>query len=317
MPKPNAIVVCCTQNWLPLAAATLLSCAEHGADDLADLYTIVFEAAPADRERLTHFATGRGVKIEVIDGILPPALQAMWDARVVNPGILLRMALDHYLPREYQRVLYLDCDILALGPLGELFATELNGNALGAVEDWHSMPGPLRRFLDHPRAIGLPHGTRYFNAGMLLFDWQKTLQQDLLGKSVALWSERIARGTPLPMMDQDALNLGFAKDWQPLPVTFNTAAVMCDYFREPPTLLHFSGWQKPWGKMWMPGLAPYKERYRALLGNDWPEFPIPDFSKTRFADMAGVFLRRVDFLTAARYRAHVKAGLAPQKPRGQ
>jgi len=317
MPKPNAIVVCCTQNWMPLAAATLLSCAEQGARNLADLYAIVFEAAPADRERLARFATRRGVKINVIDGVLPPILQAMWDARVVNPGILLRMALDHYLPHEPERVLYLDCDILALRPLGEVFATELNGNALGAVEDWQSMSGPLRRFQDHPRAIGLPHGARYFNAGVLLLDWQKTLQQDLLGKSVALWSERIAHGTPLPMMDQDALNLGFQNNWQPLPVSLNAAAVMCDYFREPTALRHFSSAQKPWGKGWMPGLAPYKERYRALLASNWPEFPIPDFSETKIADVAGVLLRRVDFITAARYRAHVKAGLAPQKPRGQ
>ncbi|MBG1230990.1 glycosyltransferase family 8 protein [Aestuariivirga litoralis] len=312
MPNPYAIVVCCTQNWLPLAACTLLSCFQQGADAQSDLFVVTINADAEDKAKITAFLAQHGANVHVIDAVFPDLLQSLVSANSWGVGAMARMALTSFLPPHYRRVLYLDSDILALTSITPLLEAKLNGKMLGAVEDYHSMPWSLQHWHDHPRKIGLPRGARYFNSGMMLFDWQQLLKNDLLQQSTALWYAKLQAGIHFSYPDQDALNLGFQGNWQPLPVAMNAASVMVDYFPEKPILRHFSAHYRPWAHWWMPGAARHKQLYRALLKDSpWPEFEIKDFTTLDVKEIAGVLLRKLDVMTRARYRLHVKSGLQP------
>ena len=186
--KPNAIALCCTIDWLPYAAVTLLSCVQHGAAEVADLHVAVIGARTVDLEDFLRFSKDNGFTAKLIEVSLPNEF-ASFPALRFSPAALLRLKLDEILPADYFRVLYLDCDILAQAPVADIFAADLKGKALGAVEDYQSLPGPLSLFSSHTQEIGLARNARYFNSGVLLFDWMQTRENGYLRRCV----ERVLR----------------------------------------------------------------------------------------------------------------------------
>ena len=157
--KLNAIVVCCTPNWLPLAGATLLSCVQNGGAESADFYVLTSASNAFDRQQFASFTKAHGFAAKVIDLTLPKALASFPTARF-STAALLRLTIDQHLPAHYTRVLYLDCDILCEGSVAEIFAADLHDKSLGAVEDYQSLPGAFNASGSHIQNIGLPTGAR-------------------------------------------------------------------------------------------------------------------------------------------------------------
>ncbi|MDE2385518.1 MAG: glycosyltransferase family 8 protein [Alphaproteobacteria bacterium] len=302
--KQNAIVLCCTANWLPYAAVTLQSCAEHGAAEMADFHVLVLGASGRDHARFAAFASSRGFAATLTDVTLPPGL-AQFPADRFSPAALIRLNLDALLPDGYHRVLYLDSDILALGPVADIFAADLGGKALGAVEDYESLPGLLGR--RHIGSIGLGKDQPYFNSGVMLFDWPRTRERAHLPRSVVRISKAMREGQKLRLPDQDVLNLEFAGDWQRLDLRFNLMAFFVDYFPAPAVFRHFSNKQKPWGKLWQPGFAPYRDYYReTFLNSPWPEFAPGKCRGLSFEGTGGILLRKLDPISGRRYHRHLQ-----------
>lgn len=302
----NAIVLCCTVDWLPYAAATLLSCVKHGAAEVADLHVAVIGASAAAHQDFANFAKAHGFAAKLSDATLPEAL-AGFPALRFSPAALLRLKLDEIMPAAYARVLYLDCDILAQGPIAEVFTADLKGKALGAVEDYQSLPGLLKIFSSHVKSIGLGKDAPYFNSGVLLFDWAKTRAAGHLPRCV----ERIARvsrqGREMNLPDQDVLNLEFAGDWQRLDLRFNLMAFFVDYFPATPVFRHFSNRQKPWGDLWQPGFAHARAFYRDVFEKSpWPSYAPGRHLRPSLIGTCGVMLRRIDPVSGRRYAKHLE-----------
>ena len=304
--QPNAIVVCCTPNWLPLAGATLLSCVQNGGAEVADFYVLTSNSSEMDRHHFASFTKAHGFAPTLMDVSLPKELAAFPTARF-STAALLRLALDQHLPVHYNRVLYLDCDILCENSVTEIFKIDLHGKSLGAVEDYQSLPGPLNMFGSHVRKIGLPSGARYFNSGVLLFDWKQTLSRKILSRCVRHITKLQMSGESYNLPDQDVLNLEFAGDWQPLNIKFNLMAFFVDYFAIAPVFRHFSNKYKPWNGTWLPGLTKYRARYEALLTDSpWPDFVAKRFSKIAFVEASACALRRIDFISRKRFTKHLR-----------
>lgn len=88
-----------------------------------------------------------------------------WD---ISLSSYARLFVGSMLPREVDRVLYLDCDMIVCDSLKSLWKTDFSGKILGAVQD--SVSDSTKG------AVGLMPRQRYFNAGMLLIDlaaWRK------------------------------------------------------------------------------------------------------------------------------------------------
>ena len=305
--KLNAIVVCCTPNWLPLAGATLLSCVQNGGAEIADFYVLTSASKAFDRQQFATFTKAHGFAAKLIDVTLPKALANFPTARF-STAALLRLTIDQHLPAHYTRVLYLDCDILCENPLAEIFTVNLCGKSLGAVEDYQSLPGPLNMFGSHVQKIGLPKGARYFNSGVLLFDWQQTLSHKILPRCVSHILEMQSKGESYHLPDQDVLNLEFVGDWQPLNLKFNLMAFFVDYFAITSVFRHFSNKYKPWQDTWLLGLTQYRARYEALLADSpWPVFVARRFNKIALIEAAACALRRIDFVSRVRYAKHLGA----------
>ena len=100
-----------------------------------------------------------------------------------------RLLLFSKLFQNYRRMLYLDCDIIVTGDVGELFDVDLEGKSAAGVEDvgfrWLAYT-KRAIFLDNKPynvlnyctdVLGIKDPGDYVNAGVLLFDLEKCRQK--------------------------------------------------------------------------------------------------------------------------------------------
>lgn len=143
---------------------------------------------------------------------------------------------------QFERIIYIDCDIVSLRAPDELFALDVN---FAAAPD-----------------VGWPD---IFNSGLMVL---KPNLQDYFGlKALA------ERGISFDGADQGLLNMHF-RDWHRLSFTYNcTPSANYQYipaykhFQSSISLIHFIGSQKPWN---LPRqVVPLESPYNQLLNKWW------------------------------------------------
>ena len=183
-----------------------------------------------------------------------------------------RMFLPSLLPKEIDRILYLDCDIIVLQNVKELFELHMDGYGVAAVRD-NVLYGSYHRF---KMGLGLQHSS--FCAGMMMINlsyWRENDSQRKLSE----YATRKWRG--VYMQDQDALNYVFRDAWLSLPnkwgkTPLNVAPIdknqrwfdIHEYVYKP-CIIHYAAHVKPWLDVWFP-LQEYYWKYVKLSG-----FPNP------------------------------------------
>lgn len=170
------------------------------------------------------------------------------------PKIVYMRLFAPQLLNDYERLIYLDADILPLEVDERIWTLPL-GNAIGAVQDFEvtnlapvAVGGRKRDWLD---SIGV-RSERYFNSGVLVFDtayWATLDINTSLSDFVKKYSSSVR------MFDQDFLNYLFQDNWRELSPAWNYQASLfllgVDYLC-PPVFLHFSKIEKPWMGQFVP-----------------------------------------------------------------
>lgn len=142
---------------------------------------------------------------------------------------------------QYDKALYLDSDILLLGDVSELYATELGENLVGAVPDG-AVASVSEFALYTKEALGISF-EKYFNAGVLLMNLKAFREYGFYQKFCALLKEykfTVAQ-------DQDYLNVickdkveYLGEEWNRMPLG------MVDKGERAPKLIHYNLTMKPW-----------------------------------------------------------------------
>ena len=133
-----------------------------------------------------------------------------------------------------EKVLYLDVDIIVKNNILELFNTDLENKALGAVMDF----GDSDYIKNLKSNVEINPSHTYFNSGVLLIDCKKWKEQDISKKLFSI--EKRYRGKLL-CNDQDVLNKVFENDYKILPQKFNALIV-----KEDTVIRHYYSKPKPW-----------------------------------------------------------------------
>lgn len=155
-----------------------------------------------------------------------------------NPNIsyaaYLRLFITDLLPQNIDKVLYLDCDIVVINSLIDLWNMDISQYCLAALDDY----GEAQRL--GAMRMGLEMGIKYFNSGVMLVNLQKLREMNFM-KMVQDFL--VTDGYRVLMHDQDILNGLLCKQRLPLEERWN---MMCntdnttDY-----SIIHFAG-LKPW-----------------------------------------------------------------------
>jgi lipopolysaccharide biosynthesis glycosyltransferase len=267
-PKKNAIVMCCTATHIPYATVTFLSCRDHGSADVADLHLIVLDATEKDETKFKDFVTSQSLDVSLHRVEVDQTAHEI-DHNGYTIGSILRLYMDRFISHHYERVLYLDTDILAVGPVSLAFGVDLRGKPLGAVEDIPSitLPNGIRRGVDYFRSLGLTANSKYFNSGVLLFDWKAVVASGRLQNCIKTGLHMRAAGIAQKFADQDILNVEFEGDWLPLNAKYNAMPLYAPHLVKPIVFQHFAGFFKPWDDMLNPPSLWFGSTYKAYLKN--------------------------------------------------
>lgn len=121
-----------------------------------------------------------------------------------------RLFFDLFIPKDVQRLLYLDSDTLVVGSLSPLLTLDMGGKAVGAVRD--SLTSKYKTL------IGMREDEDYFNTGVLLIDVEAWRAANIPERIAAHVREaRSSYANP----DQDLLNIVLRGDKYILPPKYN------------------------------------------------------------------------------------------------
>ncbi len=173
----------------------------------------------------------------------------------ISVEALYRILIPELYPH-YNKVLYLDCDIVVLEDISKLYSIELSDAVLGAVKN--VCDEKLENYISE--YIKIPC-EEYFNSGVLLINAQKCRNEKIAEKCLALYLKNKSKYN---LVDQDALNVICNGGVKYLPERWNFEwhYQMCGMLKiyensyneakSNPYIIHYTSDKKPWNYPNMP-----------------------------------------------------------------
>lgn len=204
-----------------------------------EIHVLTLGLSEKNRERLLQITAGRaGLTFVDMKEKIAPLADRLVLRDYYSSATYFRFFISELFP-EYDKALYLDCDIVLTQDVAALYDTPIDGEYVGAVpEDVMALIDVFGRYvevvLDVPRA-------EYFNAGVLVMNLKKFREDDILGKFLELLSRRRFAVT----QDQDYLNVLCRGAVRLLPSSWNTSPLVPEG-EALPALIHYKLDRKPW-----------------------------------------------------------------------
>jgi lipopolysaccharide biosynthesis glycosyltransferase len=232
-------------NALPLAAM-LRSVAAHLDPESTLRVHAVGDRLSAEQRRRVELSIADRAAIEWVD---PHALgtQRLPSWGRMPPTVYQKLLLADWLPPEIDRALWLDCDLVVLADLAQLWRHPLGDAIVGAVADELVASLGARFGVCAHRELGLDPRDRYFNAGVLLVDLPRWRAARVSARCFDYLERHRDR---LTFWDQEALNAVLAGAWKELGRDWNRNASLRRLerpaSRTPDRIVHYCGRLKPW-----------------------------------------------------------------------
>ncbi len=244
------VVFICDRHYVIPTTVAITSLIEHrNPQTRYDIYVIAAELSETEINKFYEFRANQA-DIHIINVSLKK-FEGIRKSFYITPAACLKFDLPNLIP-QYEKVLYLDGDILIQKDLSDLFAINIDDAYAGVVKDIVLTDNDL-------------HIKNYFNSGIMLLNLKLLRESNM---SAALLHLRKS-STGFTYMDQDCFNLLFEKKVQFLPVTYNcfygfflrfrnkytldyinqvfgTAYASYDEMKKDSHIVHLIGWDKPW-----------------------------------------------------------------------
>lgn len=180
----------------------------------------------------------------------------------ISTATYYRLLVSEILPATVEKAIYLDCDIIVKESLQQLWNTNIDNYAIGAVHQmWQEIHDAYR--------LGYPVEYGYFNAGVLLINLKYWREKSISSKLVNYLTSNYDN---ILMHDQDALNAVLYNKSFTLPCKWNmlhfffypdsktikgvfNGKLINDYseykkqlrhYRKEPVVIHYVSKPKPW-----------------------------------------------------------------------
>ena len=207
--KDKVVIAFATDhNFRYYTGVALFSLIEHASSDTQYEILILTEAlSPSDSAVFTGLVEGKKNFslhfVDVSEKIKEINIKKL-HCGPYGVAVLYRLFMHELLP-EYDRILYLDSDIIVQADVKELFEADLKGAAIGAVKDHSATVSPVTAWPYHDhwsQNLKLKNPRNYFNSGVLLLDTAQLRKTDFSEK---LYRE-LNSGMQFNFADQDILN---------------------------------------------------------------------------------------------------------------
>jgi lipopolysaccharide biosynthesis glycosyltransferase len=265
-----SIVMAFNDHYAPYAAVTISSIIK-ASNSLTNYDIMVFDGGVSDRNKkfLEEIVKpNKNISIRYFDPEPMVKNMSLPTHMYFSRDIYYRLYIPEIF-RKFDRIVYIDSDVLIKEDIGKLFKTDLLEKSIGATHDFGMSASIAFKILSLPKTgsletkdylesyVGLKDIDAYFQSGVLLFDINKSLKymdkiKDILSSGKVYWYP-----------DQDILNEVYQGDVFFLDLKWNVFAdsgdrktylgklpidVVLTYFeaKEKPFIVHFAGPKKPW-----------------------------------------------------------------------
>lgn len=244
--NPIHIALNIDSAYVRFCCVTLVSIFDNNRDDKFYIHILCNGLSTEDistiRSLVNHY--GNAVYFYTPDKSLLEGFKVRKFSKRISLATYYRCILSSVLPDTIKRLIYLDCDLLVLGPLRPLWETNMQGIGVAGVRDIAANDESRYQVLQYPSSHS------YFNAGVLLINLEYWRQHRIAEASINLYREHPER---ILFNDQDILNILFHDNKVELDTKYNmqdgfyrrTCKIVSIKDLQAPIILHFTN-RKPW-----------------------------------------------------------------------
>ena len=259
------VVLAADDNYVPMLTTTIYSMLKNASTSFHYDVVVIGRDIPAERRSVMAAFLSRfpNMTLRFVD---PNPIVGAYELKTNNAHIGIetyyRFLIQGLLPF-YDKVLYLDSDLVVEGDVSELFSSDLGDDLLAAVHDIDFLgnlnldDGVRMRYSKEVLRLDDPYG--YFQAGVLLLNTRALRELCTVGE----WLEAVSNSKFI-YDDQDVLNSRCQGRVRYLDYRWNVmndcrgrvgklfsiapASVYDAYLasREDPAIVHYAGADKPW-----------------------------------------------------------------------
>lgn len=260
------VLISVNHSYLPHAQVMLKSLISNTKEKVS-VYLLNHELGEEDVSWLDAWVQSQKCALHAID-----VSQTDLDGLPTCPGqfsieMYYRIIAQYILPAHLDRVLWLDSDIVILKDLSSFYHQDFDNNCLVACPDRNAYSD----FIDKiKKKVGIGYEHVYFNSGVLL------LNLELLRNTYSLLeisSAIVSMQDSLTYPDQDFLNYAYQGkvkycDWRKYNYQINLDRhIRGDRLRKI-SVLHYTGFHKPWLYRYLSSLSIYYWRTARILGRE-------------------------------------------------
>jgi len=302
------IVVASDDNFVQHCGTMLVSLLENNKENKIAVYLLSEGLSDENNEMLEDIVLTRGgdynyilVDSELLVNLPMPDFSELSHISIAT---YYRLLIPNLLPTAVSKVIYLDCDIIIRKSIQDLWDTNIDNYAVGAI---YQMTESTQ---EDTHRLNIPFSCGYFNAGVLLVNVEYWKEHNI---SIELMGFIRSHVDTIKYHDQDALNAVLHDKCLMLPCKWNMLTVFFrknifkvddynngvivnsynDYKNElkdvafDPSIVHYVSRPKPWEKKCT---HPFRsEYYKYLKLTPWGKFTEP----SHFISSAYRFIRKV------------------------
>ena len=242
------ILVCTDNNYIIPLAALLNSLKKSARSNKIIIHWFALEISNSNVKKIKKLSNSLGYKIKVYTFFESKISSKFFTSGRITSAAYLRLYLADRL-KDVSKVLYLDCDMIVLGDIKDLWSYDISRYIAAVVKDAEGTN------LNH---LGKLRPKTYFNSGMMLINidqWKKERIQDKL-------FDFLGQNIHFRFHDQDLLNLTLnnktlfiGPKWNLIPSRENKyvikyyaiiARLRLEKFFTLNTIIHYAASKKPW-----------------------------------------------------------------------
>ena len=205
-----------------------------------------------------------------------------------------KLLIPELIPKNIDRVLYLDVDIIVNGSIKELYYLDINDNFFAAVPDFIIN----KRDLEYKKRLGMKENDKYFNSGVMLFDMNNFRKEYTLEKALNYIK---MNGNEFKFHDQEVLNGMYFKKCYILDDIYNYITMYSsikdlikyytvDIWRTNKNILiHFAN-LKPWNTNY---IGKYENYFWKYAKNSPVYDQLKKYKKNKFSDVVSTLIQKI------------------------
>lgn len=273
------VVFCTDNNYVMPCGITMTSLLENNKSEGVAIHIVGLSLLDDSKEALKGIADKYKSKIhfyEIDKTYLNKFDLSLTGAGHISIATYIRFFLLEILPPTLHKVLYLDCDLMIMDDLSDLWDTNLENYSMAGVIDRPTFEAETYKYLNYDNKYP------YINAGVLLINLNYWVNNDTQNKLLRYTKENY---DIIKRNDQDVMNSVLHESILLLPIRYNmhnfffwrkcNAYQYQDEIKEAlkkPAIIHFTTSMKPWLKGSVHPLRKEYLKYKKL--SPWKDTPI-------------------------------------------